>query len=205
MDLSTIQSIGKWPQVPHCFGWLYFDRRGEWRIQNEFAQKNKLPGETITHQGFKKYIESHLAKDDLGRHFFQNGPQRVYINFAYAPWVIRFYPLDGGHWELKNTFGEPIQPTGCFLDEMDQISFSAEFEIDTLSKDGQFNKEKVHSIGLLHDHDLEIFSAFAKIFQNSCGSIGEFLWHQKIDIEPIHSKDIPKLFNFTKVPKSNLI
>ena len=201
MDLVTIQALQKWPQVPNCYGWLYFDRRGEWRIQNEYAQQHQLPGEKITHSGFKQYIESHLARDHLGNHFFQNGPQRVYISYAYCPWVIRFYPLSEGHWELKTTFGEAIQPTGCFLDELDQISFEAEFEVLKLNKDGQFINEKIKCVGLLHDHDLGIFSAFAKIFQNSCGSLGEFLWKQKMPIEPINSKDLPRVFQFTKNPK----
>jgi Protein of unknown function (DUF2946) len=204
MDQATIQAIGKWPQVPDCFGWLSFDKRGEWRIQNEFAQKNNLPGEVIKHIGFKEYIQSHLARDEKGFHFFQNGPQRVFINFAYTPWIIRFYPLENGRWELKNTFGETVKPSGCYIDELNQISFAADFEIELLQSNGHFIRTKVPSLGLLHDHDLEIFSSFAKIFQSSCGSIGEFLWHEKIDIEPIHSKDISKTFNFVQTPKPNL-
>ncbi len=201
MDQATIQALQKWPQVPNCFGWLHFDRRGEWRIQNDYAQQHHLPGEKVTHPGFKNYIESHLAVDDKGNHFFQNGPQRVYISFAICPWVVRFYPLAEGKWELKTTFGQAIQPTGCFLDEQDQISFEAEFETFTQEENGQFTPTKIKSIGLLHDHDLDIFSAFAKIFQNSCGSLGEFLWQEKMSIEPIYSEDLPQLYQFTKTPK----
>jgi len=202
VDALTIQALQKWPQIPNCFGWLFFDRRGEWRIQNEYAQQNHLPGETISHLGFKQFIESHLGRDERGCHFFQNGPQRVFISFAYCPWVIRFYPLPDGHWELKTTFGQTINPSSCFLDEHDQICFEAEFEIQQILDDGHLAPKKVKSVGLLHDHDLEIFSAFAKIFQNSCGSLGEFLWHQKISIEPIHSKDLPRLFHYVKAPSA---
>ena len=202
MDQFTFQALQKWPQVPNCYGWLSFDRRGQWRIQNEYAQLHQLPGETITHPGFKAYIESHLGRDENACHFFQNGPQRVFINFAYSPWVIRFYPLEDGRWELKTTFGQAIEPTGCFLDEQDQISFEADFNVLTLGPDGQFIQNTIHSIGILHDHDLEIFSAFATIFANSCGSLGEFIWQEKMSIEPIHSKDMPRLFNFTKTPQA---
>jgi len=201
LDQATIQAIQKWPQVPNCYGWLNFDRRGEWRIQNEYAQQHRLSGEKITHAGFKQYIESHLARDYCGNHFFQNGPQRVFISFAYCPWVVRFYPLTDGHWELKTTFGQAIQPTGCFLDEQDQICFEAVFEVLEQDENGQYAPKQIKSIGLLHDHDLDIFSAFAKIFQNSCGSLGEFLWQQKMSIEPINSKDLPRLFQFIKNPK----
>jgi hypothetical protein len=201
VDQATIQALQKWPQVPNCYGWLNFDRRGEWRIQNEYAQQHQLSGEKITHPGFKQYIESHLAKDHHGNHFFQNGPQRVFVSFAYCPWVVRFYPLFNGHWELKTTFGQAIHPTGCFLDEQDQISFEAVFDVLQQDENGQYTPQQVKSIGLLHDHDLEIFSAFAKIFQNSCGSLGEFIWQKKMSIEPINSKDLPRLFQFIKNPK----
>ena len=201
MDQATIQALQKWPQVPNCYGWLNFDRRGEWRIQNEYAQQHRLSGEKITHTGFKQYIEYHLAKDHHGNHFFQNGPQRVFVSFAYCPWVVRFYPLADGHWELKTTFGQTIQPIGCYLDEQDQISFEAMFEVLEQDENGKFVPKQIKSIGLLHDHDLDIFSAFAKIFQNSCGSLGEFLWQKKMSIEPINSKDLPRLFQFIKNPK----
>jgi hypothetical protein len=116
--------------------------------------------------------------------------------------VIRFYPLTDGHWELRTTFGQTIKPSSCFLDEHDQICFEAEFEVQQVQDDGHLALKKIKSVGLLHDHDLEIFSAFAKISENSCGSLGEFLWDQKIAIEPINSKDLPRLFHFIKMPSS---
>lgn len=202
MDQALIQSLQKWPHVPSCFGWLYFGRRGEWRIQNEYAQQYQLLGETITHSGFKHYIESNLGRDSAGNHFFQNGPQRVFIQFAYSPWVVRFYPLADGHWQLRTTFGQPITPTACFLDEQSHISFEAEFEIPIFAENHTSSISKIRSIGLLHDHDLEIFSAFAKIYQNSCGSLGEFLWQGKMSIEPIHTKDMQRLFQYVKKPEA---
>ena len=79
MDTIIDAALQKWPQVPNCYGWLNFDRRGEWRIQNEYAQQHKLPGELITHQGFKSYIEAHLAHDMRGNYFFSEWPTtRIY-------------------------------------------------------------------------------------------------------------------------------
>jgi len=201
VDTIIDAALQKWPQVPNCYGWLNFDRRGEWRIQNEYAQQHKLPGELITHQGFKSYIEAHLAHDMRGNYFFQNGPQRVFIHFAYCPWVIRFYPLEEGHWQLRTTLGEVIEPLACFLDEHGQVMFEADFSSRMVNEEGIFVNKTVRSIGLLHDHDLEIFSAFAKVFQNNCGSLGEFLWHQKLSIDPIHSKDLPGQYHFSNNPQ----
>ena len=201
MDSVIDAALQKWPQAPNCYGWLNFDRRGEWRIQNEYAQQHKLPGDLITHQGLKSYIEAHLAHDIHGHYFFQNGPQRVFINFSYCPWVIRFYPLQEGHWQLRTTLGQVIQPLACFLDEHGQIMFEADFSSQMVNEEGVFLTTIVRSIGLLHDHDLEIFSAFAKVFQNNCGSLGEFLWHQKLSIEPIHSKDLQGRYQFSNHPQ----
>jgi hypothetical protein len=200
VDQFIHQALQKWPQVPDCFGWLSFDRRGEWRIQNEYAQQNKLSGELITHQGFKHYIESHLAHDESGNYFFQNGPQRVFIHFVYSPWVVRFYPKEGGHWDIRTTFGDPIEPLTCFLDESGHISFEAFFKTRRLTDEHVFVEEQVRCVGLLHDHDLEVFSAFAKIFQNSCGSLGEFIWQEKLSIEPILTKEIPQRYRFHQNP-----
>jgi hypothetical protein len=202
MDSHITRALQKWPQVPHCYGWLSFDRRGEWRIQNEYAQENNLAGELITHSGFKQYIEAHLAHDEKGNYFFQNGPQRVYIHFFYSPWVVRFYPLEQGHWEIRTTFGDPIEPLACFLDESGQISFEAIFKTRLITSENTFVEDQVKCVALLHDHDLEVFSAFAKIFQNSCGGLGEFLWHKKLLIEPILTKEMPTRYGFIRNPKA---
>ncbi len=202
MDSFITAAMQKWPAVPHCYGWLSFDRRGEWRIKNQNAQQFKLLVELIHHQGFKEYIEAHLAHDGKGNYFFQNGPQRVFIHFSYCPWVLRFYPLEEGQWQIRTTFGEVIQPLACLLDEHGQIIFEADFTTRVVNDEGVFLPRRVRSIGLLHDHDLEIFSAFAKVFQNHCGSLGEFLWHEKLSIEPIHSKDLPSLYHFYRNPQA---
>jgi|APCry1669189534_1035231.scaffolds.fasta_scaffold03538_2 hypothetical protein len=200
MDQHIAQALQKWPKVPHCYGWLSFDRRGEWRILNEYAQEHQLTGDLITHAGFKHYIEQHLAHDELGNYFFQNGPQRVFIHLTFSPWVVRFYPLTQGKWEIRTTFGDPVEPLGCFLDEAGQISFEALYKTRRVTVENHFEEEQVKCVGLLHDHDLEIFSAFAKIFQNSCGGIGEFLWQKKLPIEPVLCKEIPQRYRFIAEP-----
>ena len=44
MDEQVLRSLIKWPNVPDCFGWLALDRRGQWRMVDEFAQQNQLSG-----------------------------------------------------------------------------------------------------------------------------------------------------------------
>ena len=72
MDEEVLRSLIKWPNVPDCFGWLALDRRGQWRIVDEFAQQNQLPGQLIQHAALNEFIARNYASDQLGRFFFQN-------------------------------------------------------------------------------------------------------------------------------------
>ena len=77
MDEQVIRSLIKWPDVPVCHGWLAFDRRGIWRMRNEYAQAHNLPGDAIRHEGLIHFIQRNLAHNESGEWFFQNGPQRL--------------------------------------------------------------------------------------------------------------------------------
>ena len=82
MDETVIRAMAKWPNVPAVWGWLSLDRRGVWRLK----------GEAIQNRAVVDFIGRNYASDGRGRWFFQNGPQRVFVDLAYTPWV---YSLDG--------------------------------------------------------------------------------------------------------------
>lgn len=79
MDEIVLRAIAKWPQVPSVYGWLALDRRGGWSIK----------GERIGNPLIAEFISRNYARDDRGRWFFQNGPQRVFVRLAYTPLVYR--------------------------------------------------------------------------------------------------------------------
>ena len=56
MDEQVIRSLIKWPDVPDCYGWLALDRRGQWRMRDEFTQQNNLPGQVIKHQSLNEFM-----------------------------------------------------------------------------------------------------------------------------------------------------
>ena len=82
MDDAVIRAMAKWPNVPAVWGWLSLDRRGGWRIG----------GEPIRNRAAVAFIARNYASDRHGRWFFQNGPQRVFVDLEYTPWI---YSLDG--------------------------------------------------------------------------------------------------------------
>ena len=78
MDDIVLQAMTKWPDVPNVYGWLRLDRRGQWLIK----------GDKIANPGVLAFIGRNYAADELGRWYFQNGPQRVFVTLEYTPFVI---------------------------------------------------------------------------------------------------------------------
>ncbi|WP_175625075.1 MULTISPECIES: DUF2946 family protein [Oxalobacteraceae] len=95
MDAIVAQALAKWPNVPHCYGWLALDARGNWRMRNEAAQAQQLPGDKIAHPALISFIQRNYACDTQGRYYFQNGPQRVYVDLEIAPYIAHTDPVHG--------------------------------------------------------------------------------------------------------------
>jgi len=95
MDDIVKQAMAKWPNVPHCYGWLALDARGGWRMRDEHAQQANLPGDRLNNAALLAFINRNYAADERGCWYFQNGPQRVYVNLETTPYVARTDPTLG--------------------------------------------------------------------------------------------------------------
>jgi hypothetical protein len=114
MDDIVKQALAKWPNVPHCYGWLGLDARGNWRMRDERAQHFGLPGDKLGNAALVGFIVRNYASDERGCWYFQNGPQRVYVNLETTPFVARTDPAQG--WVLHT--GEALgQPDAAYLTE----------------------------------------------------------------------------------------
>ncbi len=78
MSTPDFSGIARWPNVPACYGWLSLDQRGQWRMQ----------GDPVVHHGLIAFLNRQYAHDEQGHYFVQNGPQRVFVELAYTPWVL---------------------------------------------------------------------------------------------------------------------
>lgn len=103
MDDIVKAALQKWPNVPHCFGWLALDARGHWRMRDERAQAQHLPGDKIVNAALLGFINRNYQHDEQGRWYFQNGPQRVYLDLEATPYIARVTP----HGLVLHT-GEPL-------------------------------------------------------------------------------------------------
>jgi hypothetical protein len=126
MDEMVLRSMAKWPDVPDVYGWLSLDRRGNFLIRNE----------KIGNRALREFISRNYQADGRGCWYFQNGPQRVFVELAYTPLVLHF---EGD--ALFDHCGRAFQPDQAFLDEEGSVLMPGKA-----------------GVGLLDDRDLAAYA-----------------------------------------------
>jgi hypothetical protein len=95
MDEMVLRAMARWPDVPAVHGWLRLDRRGQWLLVDRgvpgFDEALHGAGSPITSPPILDFIGRNYAHDDAGRWYWQNGPQRVYVDLDVAPYVLRVF------------------------------------------------------------------------------------------------------------------
>ena len=104
MDHSVIRAMARWPDVPAVYGWLSLDRRGRWCLR----------GEPVTHRGASEFMNRNYECTDDGQWYFQNGPQRVFVDLDYTPWV---YTIDGSQCLIDHTGNSVDELRGAWIDD----------------------------------------------------------------------------------------
>lgn len=189
MDEAVLEAIAKWPNVPAVFGWVGLTARGEWRIR----------GERIENRAIRDFIGRNYAVDGRGRWYFQNGPQRVFVDLEVTPWVYRLMP------------GEPLAThTGVR---------PAALAAAALLDDGRFLLATDLGAGLVDDRDAASFlrtvTDFAGLPLNERGLERWFEGRDEafVDaatleldapprrIERMRALDLPARFGFVRVPR----
>jgi hypothetical protein len=194
MDDIVRQAIAKWPNVPHCTGWLLLDRRGNWRMRDDEAQAQGAQGEPIRHAALLAFINRNYEADAGGQWFFQNGPQRVYVELGYTPWVVRLGAGGGGGdgdganqaLTLTDQAGNAFEPRAAYLDDEGGVLF-----VDASTPP---------RIAVLHDHDLDLFSEHAEVAEDGNG--GQFHWRDGVTLplQPVVRADVAREFGFVASP-----
>jgi len=121
MDDIVKQAMAKWPNVPHCYGWLALDARGNWRMRDEAAQRANAPGDKLNNPALVGFINRNYAHDDKGRWYFQNGPQRVYVNLEATPFIARTDPAQG----FVVQTGQALAPQAIFMSDAGAVILQA--------------------------------------------------------------------------------
>ncbi len=193
MDEIVRQAMAKWPNVPAVYGWLALDRRGNWLIKRE----------TIGNEALNAFISRNYLHDDLGRWYFQNGPQRVFIDLDCTPFVYRVTSGLNAPLALATHTGAGVNTLlGAWIDEQGTVLMHTD-----------------RGVGNVHDQDLDPLLLAAIIDANgnaieeeAFDALLDIIEHQQpiplwinfrdsnIRLEPINSADVPKRFGFVPHP-----
>ena len=121
MDEIVKAALRKWPNVPHCYGWLALDARGDWYMRDDRIQAAgpfpKVKGSRIEHEKLREFIARNYGHDDAGAWFFQNGPQRVYVELEATPLIWRV----NDDLSICDHFGRVAQWRASLLDEQGRL------------------------------------------------------------------------------------
>lgn len=121
MDDIVRQALAKWPNVPDCYGWLGLDSRGQWHMRDDRVQAlgafqsgvAGARGSVLRHDKLIEFIHRNYEPDERGCWYFQNGPQRVYVELESTPLIWRVAP-DG---QVAAHTGRPAEVLDCLMDE----------------------------------------------------------------------------------------
>lgn len=121
MDEIVKQALAKWPHVPACHGWLGLDARGHWYLRDDAVQAaGPFPvarGALLVHEKLIDFIGRNYEADGAGQWFFQNGPQRVYVELESTPWIWRIQP----DLTVRSHTGAAARVQACMVDEAGRV------------------------------------------------------------------------------------
>ena len=124
-------AMAKWPNVPACSGWLGLDARGQWWLRDDQAQacgafnsgQPGAKGNALRHEKLADFIARNYLAEADGRWYFQNGPQRVYVELESAPWIWRLRSTEQGL-QLHSHTGQELsvaQVQQVVMDELGRL------------------------------------------------------------------------------------
>jgi hypothetical protein len=125
MDEIVKAALKKWPNVPACYGWLALDARGDWYMRDDRVQAAgpfpTVKGSRINHDKLREFIDRNYEHDEQGCWFFQNGPQRVYVELEAAPWIWRLEAQAGQAPLLHTHTGREARFESALVDESGRL------------------------------------------------------------------------------------
>jgi hypothetical protein len=193
MDEIVLRGMAKWPNVPAVYGWLALDRRGDWRIK----------GERVANPLVSEFIGRNYSRDLRGCWFFQNGPQRVFVDLGYTPYVYRIASADGAPLALEaHNGGQVAAVGGAWIDETGTTLLQTELGIGTIH-DRDLERLLPHLVGSAGEplSDDALDGLMDALQQGSPAALWLSYQDARIKVEPIASSDVPRRFGYIAQPE----
>ena len=188
MDALVKAALLKWPNVPHCHGWLALDARGDWYMRDDRTQAAGpfplVKGSRITHAKLLAFILRNYACDAAGAWFFQNGPQRVYVQLEATPFVWRV--ADDGSVSVQNA--DLLREGGAPGAEAPALCGPVPVLSSWLDEPGHLYLHTPFGLGLVHTQDMGA----------AADAIERGLWTP----QPVAAEELPGRFGFQRQPQT---
>lgn len=192
MDDIVKQAMAKWPNVPDCYDWLALDARGVWRMRDERTQQLGLAGDKVVQTALLAFINRNYGVDRRGCWFFQNGPQRVFVNLEATPYIARTDPVHG----LTVQTGAPLAPQQALLAENGALIVVAGAVVAQVD-----DRDVAPLLGALSLDGTAISDdALLTWLENGTAPLRLQLGESSIAVERIASTDVDARFGFVRLP-----
>ena len=174
MDEIVEQALRKWPNVPDCYGWLGLDARGQWHMRDAATQsrgpfptllhpaQHTVRGSCLRHDKLIAFIGRNYGVDARGCWFFQNGPQRVYIELEATPWVWRVRKLDHGEFTIHSHTGLHTHASDCWLDEVGRLYLTTPLGLGLVHSQDVLDAAEAVEAGLWHPQETGLGELLAR-------------------------------------------
>lgn len=189
MDDIVKQAMAKWPNVPDCYGWLALDARGVWRMRDERAQQLNLPGDKVHQAALLNFINRNYEADARGCWYFQNGPQRVFVDLEATPYIARTDPAQG----LTVQTGQAITPEAAFMTAAGALIVTG--GAMTAQVDDRDVVQLLSQMSLGDD-------ALMAWLAGGPGEVTMRLGNADIAVERIDGDSVPARFGFRRLPRA---
>ena len=166
MDDIVKQALAKWPNVPDCYGWLGLDARGNWYMRDDAAQaagsfggvvgadpaRNlAAKGSLLRHDKLIDFIQRNYEGNPQGEWFFQNGPQRVYVELEATPHIWRV----AQDFSITAHTGQAARVQRCLLDEKGRLYLETELGFGLIHTQDMTYAADVVELGLWVPQEVE--------------------------------------------------
>jgi len=178
------RGMAKWPDVPAVYNWLQLDRRGRWRMK----------GTEITHPRLLGFINQHYFPADDGSYYFQNGPQRVFVELELAPYV---FSLAGDRLITQNSL--PVTGvTAAFLS--DQGDLYLQTDVGPGVVDDRYLSEIEEWFVADQDRDVALAQLLDGIYQENTRLVSKGL-SIDLPLQPVTQSAVPEQLKFVARPQ----
>lgn len=193
MDDIVKQAMAKWPNVPHCYGWLALDARGGWRMRDEATQRANAAGDRLNNPALVGFINRNYLHDEHGNWYFQNGPQRVYVNLEATPFIARTDPQQGLVLQTGQALADVEQ---VFLSDAGALVFVAGETVAQLD-----DRDVAQLLGMLELDGVAASDEAVMVWLENGQGRMVLPWHGKpLAVERVTADEMPRRFGFNQTP-----